>query len=67
MGCGYKNLQLDYELWMVLKDHLRYFVIISQLCYIPTTTGAQRSRSIFLVVKERVQNGQKEFRMVRCL
>ena len=41
-----QNLSLGCELWMVLKDHLRYSVTISQKCYILITTGARRSRSI---------------------
>ena len=42
--CGI--LSLGCKLWMILKDHLSYFVTISQQYYIPITTGAWRSRSI---------------------
>ena len=45
-GIWLQNLSLDCRLWMILKDHSRYFVIIRQQCCIPITIGARQSRSI---------------------
>ena len=64
MGYGCKILSLGYKLWIVLKYHLSYFMIISQQCYIPTTTGARRSRSTLALSSQLLK---KEFRVVRCL
>ena len=61
-GCGITSLGC--ELWMELKDHLNYFLTISQQCYISTTTGAHRSRSIQTSSSQLLK---KEFRVVRCL
>ena len=63
MEYGCKILSRGCVFWMVLKDHLSYFVTINQQYYIPTTTttGVRQSQNFidikFLVVKERVQSG----------